>query len=283
MELNNLHNLKRIHEGRFSIVFIANSGDDVFVVKQLHPRYISDAEQVERFHNEATLFNQLNPDQCSLVQNKHGHFIIRKYISGVTLKEIARKLPFKRNVRIYVSLFKLAAKQIGLLHDAGFIHGDIKPSNILIDKFDLEPEVHLLDYGLSFNTLNRPIKKLSSPLPFSMVYASPELMLNEPELINEKSDLFSFGITMLESMTGKPLYQSSHPAILMQMMLAVPIKIPKEIPEPLNEIIRIITLKPSFQKPVAHYSVQEVRLILEENQLQRNSIPNVKELLNRLA
>lgn len=282
MELKDLNGLTKIHEGRFSIVFQATFNNEQFIVKQLHPRLQENHGQIKRFTSEASLFNKLNSSPCYYLKNQQGHFIIRHFVEGTTLKETLKKFSVKKNMERYLVLLKLIAEKLDRIHDAGFIHGDIKPSNILVSGFDSEPNVHLLDYGLSFEISSRPLKDSTNPLPFSMVYASPELMLNEPQMVDEKSDIFSLGIVMLEMFGNKPVYDSLHPAILMQMMLSVPLKAPKSIPVSMQELIQTITLKPEFKKPIAHYSIDEVRSILQANLRQRDSIPTLSEFIKRL-
>lgn len=264
MSLPNLSIIGKIHEGRFSIVYKAKQGEKLFVLKQLHPNLDLTPAIINNFESEAKFYNQLYGGGCEYVKSSAEYFIIREYFEGATLKEIHVKYKGRKFYHQYLNVYRSLIQQLIYLHENGFVHGDIKPSNILVESFVNQPQVKLLDLGLAFNIHSKPVKDVHHKLPFSMVYAAPELMLNEPELISANTDLFSVGICMYESFSGETAYDANHPAILLQMMLALPLKHRKKIPTNLHQFINQLTFKPNFTKPVSHYSAMEVKQILTE-------------------
>jgi serine/threonine protein kinase len=274
---------KKIQEGKFSIVYLVDHKNEKFIVKQLHPRLAGSADAVKRFKAEAELphFAGLNPKILDFKNYIGNYYIVREYIPGITLKQLHEKYARKKYHSRYTTFYIQLCEKLSQLHANGIIHGDIKPSNILWKGEDFKKttgEVRLLDLGLSVSKAQLPQKKKDAPLSFSMVYSAPELMLNEPSLISELTDLFSTGICMYESYSGERVYAENHPAILLQMMLAVPLKKRRKIPTHLFELISVLCAKPEFKKPISHYSIEEAKEYLKANLLTRAAIPDAGEL-----
>jgi serine/threonine protein kinase len=89
-------------------------------------------------------------------------------------------------------ILRNALRGLAVLHTNGFIHGDIKPTNIMVD---IQGEVKLVDFGRAARIGERVNILLGSPL-----YMAPEIHRREPGLI--QSDLFSAGLVGLEMLTG---------------------------------------------------------------------------------
>lgn len=251
--------LEKIHEGKFSLVYKKRVQGEWFIVKQLHPRWINHEGMRNRFRKEAaiTLPQELIPEMVDYTENEMGCFMTRRYIEGKTWKELDRKLPPAE----MLTTFKAIYAKLQTLHGLGYVHGDIKPSNILIKP---NGEILLLDMGLAC-TPNEEEPDLADELGFSMWYAAPELMLKARKYIGPVTDFFSLGVCMYQSFSGKAPYVEAHPAKLLQLMLVYPFQIGEKIPESIFNWISGVCEKPDFKKPLGHYTREELDTILSQN------------------
>ena len=120
------------------------------------------------------------PDEWTLMYNS----IFRPADNGVAIQP---------GVAIYI--MRMMLKGLETLHDAGFIHSDIKPSNVMIDQFGY---VKVIDYGRAVKPHEKVSILLGSPL-----YMAPENHRREPA--TEQSDIYGVGMVGLELLRGKPL------------------------------------------------------------------------------
>lgn len=203
--------------GRFSLIFKGKderTGKDV-IVKQLHPRLENSSVEIKRFSEEFANDPQLKfiPTTLDFIQTEGHHYIIREYFEGTDFKDFMDGKGKKINSRKEkLDIFTQLLENVRSLHESGFIHADLKPSNFIIGKSASGLiEVKLIDLGLAFQKQNKNqmVRNEKSALPFSFHYSSPELMLNFPELVNEQSDIFSMGMILYEWMNGELPWKTS--------------------------------------------------------------------------
>lgn len=100
-------------------------------------------------------------------------------------------------------VFRSILSGIMALHDAGFIHRDIDPSNIMVTT---EGKIKLVDFGIAkkVNELGTNDKQLTSAGQFigKTHYAAPELLLGDLKNQNRTTDIYSLGITLFQLITG---------------------------------------------------------------------------------
>lgn len=126
--------------------------------------------------------------------------MIMELVHGDTLHKVVRDSAIGR---LHENIVRIYAKQIvealSYLHGKDIIHGDISPSNIMIDRWGIPK---LIDFGLS--------RKLNSPqigektITGTCMYIAPEVMSHLQS--STASDIFSFGCIVLEALTGRRPY-----------------------------------------------------------------------------
>lgn len=126
------------------------------------------------------------PRVVDVIYDGSGCYYVMEYIRGMTLHEAMEN---KRvNPRTYIKWMLHMASILESIHSLNVVHGDIKPSNIMILEDD---SVVLIDFGSSFESLDSR--------SYTLEYVAPERLLDHCE-VNEKSDLYSMGLVYKEMM-----------------------------------------------------------------------------------
>ena len=107
-----------------------------------------------------------------------------------------------------MELLAQAAEGLAAVHAAGFIHHDINPRNFLVNR---EQQVKLIDFGLSVP--NTPAFRRPGNRTGTLQYMAPELLRREP--IDERIDIFAFGVLAFEFLTDRLPYDANNSTTLM--------------------------------------------------------------------
>ncbi len=217
-------------------------------IKVLKAEFSEDKNFVSKFRVEAQSAAGLSHPNIVNVfdvgEDNSVYYIVMELIEGITLKNyIERKgqLPVKEAVSILIQV----AQGIEAAHNNHIIHRDIKPQNIIISK---EGKVKVTDFGIARATSSNTI---SSNAMGSVHYISPEQA--KGSFIDEKSDIYSLGITLYEMITGRvPFEGDSTVSIALQHVqneMASPRIYAPDIPISVERIIQKCTMK----KPSRRY------------------------------
>jgi serine/threonine protein kinase/Tol biopolymer transport system component len=205
-------------------------------IKVLHAHF-ADAEMKQRFEREAQTIAGLNhPNICTLHdvgREAEVDFLVMEYIEGETLASRLARGPLPLAEAIIV------ASQIGdaldKAHRLGVIHRDLKPANVMLTTVASarsgSVHVKLLDFGLAKVRTSEPTRPMSvSVMPtnakdLTMVgavlgtlqYMAPEQL--EGKDADARTDIFAFGATLYEMLTGRKAFQAKSHVSLMASIL----------------------------------------------------------------
>jgi serine/threonine-protein kinase len=167
--------------------------------------------------------------------------LLMEYVEGKTLDEI--EAPQHSQL---VLVFCQVASALTHMHRRGVYHGDLKPSNIMLNKTG---QVKLIDFGTAWvrgQEKNR--------IQGTAQYIAPEQAVEK--VVDEKTDIYNFGATMYRMFTGRYAQQ----AILKpgeDRKLTPPIKVNARIPAPLSElIVTCLSLDPS-KRPAGMFEIRD--------------------------
>ena len=138
--------------------------------------------------------------------NKGEHFLVMEFIDGLSLQFI-REAGTTRTAE-KVELLAQAAEGLAAVHAAGLIHHDINPRNFLVDR---EQQVKLIDFGLAVP--NTPAFRKPGNRTGTLDYMAPELLRREP--IDERIDVFAFGVLAFEFLTNRLPYDATNATAMM--------------------------------------------------------------------
>ena len=203
-------------------------------LKFLPPALAHDSATLDRFQREAEAASALNhPNICTIydIGGENGQqFIAMEFLEGEPLNQrIAGKaLPLEEVLNLGIQI----ADGLDAAHSEGIVHRDIKPANIFITK---RGQAKILDFGLAKLTLTRgsstPSARASSGTsdndqtqltrPDAAIgtesYMSPEQVRGE--VLDARTDLFSFGLVLYEMATGRPAFTGLTSGIIFDAIL----------------------------------------------------------------
>ena len=198
---------ERIGSGGMAFIYRARDlqTKQTVAIKVLREEYTKDREFVTRFDREAKAMQRVrhnNIVEVYAVGNDSGiPYIVMEYIDGPTLKDILRmrgKLPVRQCIQIMLNL----CEAIQTAHDNGVIHRDLKPHNILVTP---QGEVKITDFGIAKFVGSSTMTIESDNVLGSVHYIAPEQASGGET--DEKTDVYSLGITMYEMLTGELPFQ----------------------------------------------------------------------------
>jgi len=218
-------------------------------VKILKSEYTSNEEFIRKFNNEAKSAASLtHPNIVSVYDvgcENDIHYIVMEYIDGITLKElIEKKKTLKWKDAMIIT--KQIVSAIEAAHKLHIVHRDIKPHNIMITR---DGVAKVTDFGIARAVSDSTIQVGGANMG-SVHYLSPEQARGG--YVDERSDLYSIGITLYEMLTGTvPFDGDSSVSVAMKHInenIIPPIEINKNIPVGVNDFVVKATRKNPAQR-----------------------------------
>ena len=171
-----------------------------------------------RFEREARAISALNhPNICTLY-DVGPNYLVTELVEGETLSDLLKRAP---SLERCLDIARQVLEALGAAHRAGIVHRDLKPQNIMV-RFD--GYVKVLDFGLAKRTPAAAGARIESTATIvdvtvlgqvlgTVAYMSPEQILGQE--MDERSDLFAFGVILYEMLTGQhPWPRTSHVDIM---------------------------------------------------------------------
>jgi len=252
-------------------------------IKILPESFVKDASAIERFMREAYAASALNHPNILTIfdigEHDGTHFIATEFVEGETLRQKMQNEKLRLSGILDIAI--QTAEALTAAHEAGIIHRDVKPENIMIRR---DGYVKVLDFGIA--KLAEPVGAggatqiaeaatlVQSITGKGMIlgtafYMSPEQ--SRGVKIDARSDVFSLG-AMLYEMTARRLPFSG--ATLADVIAAIL----KSEPKPLSEIVA--TIPPEFERIICR-ALQKKRA--ERYQTMKDFAEDLKQIRQRIA
>lgn len=188
-----------IAKGGMGAVYLARqtSLDRLVAIKVLPPVLCENEDFKESFETEAKLMAKLNhPNLVGIFDfgNFNGMlYIVMEYVKGKSLFHSARGKMIEQETA--VNIISGVCEGLAHAHEAGMLHRDVKPANILLNK-KATPKIG--DFGLA-----RPSEMTETGAIFGTPdYSAPEV-LGSPEKVDERTDVYAVGVILYELLTGQ--------------------------------------------------------------------------------
>lgn len=211
-------------------------------VKVLHERHVADIDRIRRFESEAKAASKIaHPNIVTIFD--YGliptPFLVMEWLEGEGLDSLVaqRKLShWKELVPIFIEI----ADALEAAHNAGFIHRDVKPSNVFVCISGGRMRAKLVDFGLVKETMTtQPCITQSGDTVGTPHYMSPEQCYGRH--LDSRTDVYSFGCVMYEALCRRRPFDAPTTLELMnQHVSAKPRPLPLVNPEVPDGLWRVI-------------------------------------------
>jgi serine/threonine-protein kinase len=209
--------LEKLGEGGMGVVYKAQDMKlkRQVVLKFIHPHLTADREATGRFEREAQAAAALNHPNIITVHEigevQDQIFIVMEYVQGGSLRDEMRRSSM--SIGRAADIGRQISEGLSEAHQAGIVHRDVKPENILIDK---SGRVKIADFGLARIKGITRLTKEASTLG-TLKYMSPEQFQNKAA--DNRTDIWSLGVMLYEMLTGDLPFQGDYEAALMYAVL----------------------------------------------------------------
>ncbi len=241
---------------------------------------IATFEERERFLREAEL--AANLDHPSIVpiyeigEHENRLYFSMKLVEGASLSKRSER--YREDPRAAARLVSTLARAVHYAHARGFLHCDLKPSNVLVDG---QGKPYVTDFGLARRTGEDSSLSLSGAILGTPSYMAPEQATGSRARLGPATDVYGLGAIFYELLTGRPPFRSS---TIMETVVQVmerdpapPRELRPEIPRELESIcLKCLEKAPKDRYPSGEALAQEL-----DNYLQGEGIASTG-LLSRL-
>jgi serine/threonine protein kinase len=241
--------LEKLGAGAMATVYKAKqlSLDRMVAIKVLPRKHTNNPQFVERFYAEGKAAAKLNHPNIvgALDVGKSGqtHYFVMEYVEGSTVYEqLTEKGPYSEERALQIGL--QVANALNHAHEAGFIHRDVKPKNIMIAT---DGVAKLADMGLARAISDREAAEAEAGKAFGTpYYISPEQIRGVVD-VDSRADIYSLGATMYHMVTGKVPFEGPNPSAVMHKHLKTDLIPPDHVNQSLtsgiSEIIEVCLAK----------------------------------------
>jgi len=187
------------------------------LLKVLQKHLVGDDGLKQRFIREARAYAALRSEHIvqvyDLTEIDGAPAIVMEFVEGHSLKEviaagIAEPLTFAKKTAIHV------LRALAVAHDRGIIHRDIKPGNILVSD---KGTIKVTDFGLAYVALS-PTVTMEGMVLGTPAYMAPEQVRGDD--VDQRTDLFSLGVTLIEVLSGERIFEGSTYSECMKKVMA---------------------------------------------------------------
>lgn len=239
----------------------------LFAMKRLLPQLVGEQDAKARFLEEAQIAARLrHVNIVSVVDigsDGEGPFMLMDFVPGVSLAQHIAALQRADElipVEVLLEITRQAAAALVHAHDAGVVHRDVTPSNLLLG---VDGVVRLTDFGIA------KLTSAGNPTTAGIVkgkwgYLAPEQLRFEE--VDARTDLYTLGIGLHEALTTERLYDGV-PAEVAQRILAEPPpdvgEFRRDLPAEVSELIFDLLAKDRAARPTAAELLERTNAILE--------------------
>ncbi|HEY1815585.1 MAG TPA: serine/threonine-protein kinase [Kofleriaceae bacterium] len=236
-------------------------------LKVLRPDLVADPAHAQRFLREARIAATLHHENIVDITDfgdEGSPYLVMELLRGRTLMSVVRDqgmLPWTRVIGILVQL----ARALACAHAQGVVHRDLKPGNIMLDDSSGVDRIKLCDFGLSRLSSGDDRITASGYFVGTPAYMAPEQILGT--VTDARGDLYAFGVTGFELLTGSLPYVATNPVALVAEIISerrayLRDRIPKDVPDALVAVIEQCLAVDPAKRPSGAQAIEAALLAI---------------------
>lgn len=254
--------VSRIAIGGMGEVWKANDSviGRTVAIKILKDEYMGDSGFRERFRAEARHAALVNHEGIANVfdygEEEGSAYLVMELVPGEALSSIIEREKILPASRV-LSIVAQTASALHAAHQAGLVHRDIKPGNLLITP---DGSVKITDFGIARLADQVPLTATGQVMG-TVQYLAPEQAGGKPA--SPATDVYSLGIVAYEALAGKrPFRGESQVAIAMAQIKETPPELPSSIPSAVRALVMSCMAKKPEDRPASAHNLAQAALAL---------------------
>ena len=201
-KLGDIELLEEIGRGGQSVVYRGRRGGQDVAVKLQHPNRSAHGRRIWRRASALAPIQHPGLAQILSVGEEDGSlYLVMDFVEGETLERLLTKGPLDEAAVVQLAIG--IASALHAVHVHGLVHGDIKPSNVILS----EGRPRLIDFGF-ISELGETDERVMGTLR----YSAPEQLRILHRPIDGRSDLYALGMMLFEAITGRPAFDGQDSA-----------------------------------------------------------------------
>jgi serine/threonine protein kinase len=221
-------------------------------VKLLRSEFAKDQAFLDRFRTEARRTAALSDpgiasvfDYGEIEEPNRTAYLVMELVEGAPLSAVLARKGRLDPERV-LDVVAQAALALGAAHQAGVVHRDVKPSNLLIRR---DGVVKLTDFGIARTIGEAPRTEIGLVVG-TAAYLSPEQVACQP--VTPASDVYALGVVAYECLAGQRPFTGEHPvALALAHRGHRPPPLPSDVPEPVRALVEQAMAKDARTRPAA--------------------------------
>ncbi len=270
--IGNYRILSRLGAGGYGVVHLA---EDVRlgrrVALKVMPGFrLTGPDAIERFKREARAASRIeHPGVCTVYEADAIDgvpYIAMRFVDGAPLTELVRtsagRLISAAEVLDRVRIVESVARALDAAHEAGLIHRDVKPGNVMLGRDGLPV---LLDFGAAREIDGVTMTREGGVLG-TLSYMSPEQLAGAS--LDRTTDVYSLGVTLYELVTGERPHRASTPEAMVAAIQQRPVRDPRALNAAVGRdlaavIQKAVALSPKDRYPRAREFADDLLAVLD--------------------
>ena len=235
-------------------------------IKMLSAMHADDEQFRARFRAEARYASSLSHPGITRVfdYGEHsplgGPYLVMELVDGQPLSEILERYG-RLDPNVVLDIVAQAARALDTAHQAGIVHRDIKPGNLLIMA---DGTTKITDFGIAkANSLQAVNLTATGIVMGTALYVSPEQATGSP--LAGSSDVYSLGVVAYECLSGEPPFMADQPLAIAIMHKHDPVPpLPPDVPRPVADLVYTMLAKTPDGRPETAQHVADRAEIIRE-------------------